>query len=82
MERLLDAKQVSEKIGLSISMIYARMKQGKFPRAKRLGKQARRWRESDIDAWIAELPDADTNEWHCPRGSASKADKQAETEGA
>lgn len=72
MERLLDAKQVSEKIGLSISMIYVRMKQGDFPRAKRLGKQARRWRESDIDAWIAELPDADADEWHSPARKAKQ----------
>ena len=76
-ERLLDAKQVAEKIGLSVSMIYTRMKEGTFPRAKRVGKQARRWKESEVDAWINELPEADPNEWHSPRDLARKADKQA-----
>lgn len=76
-ERLLDARQVAAKVGLSVSMIYTRMKENNFPRAKRVGKQARRWKESEIDAWINELPDADTDEWHCPRGPARKADKQA-----
>ena len=79
-ERLLDARQVAEKIGLSVSMIYTRMKEGTFPRNRRVGKQARRWKESDVDAWINGLPEADPDEWHCPRGPASKADKQAGTE--
>ena len=65
-ERLLDAKQVSAKIGLSITSIYDGMKKGTFPKPKRLGKQARRWKESDVDLWIEGLPEANTDEWQSP----------------
>ena len=65
-DRLLDAKQVSAKIGMSVTSIYAFMKQDTFPKPKRIGKQARRWKESDIDAWIDELPEANTDEWQSP----------------
>ena len=66
-DRLIDAKQVSAKISMSVTTIYALMSQDRFPKPKRIGKQARRWKESDIDAWIEELPEADTDEWHSPK---------------
>ena len=72
MERLLDRKEVSARIGLSISRIYALMAEGGFPRLLRLGKQARRWRESDIDEWIDGLPVADTDEWQSPNKPKSE----------
>lgn len=66
-DRLIDAKQVSAKISMSVTTIYALMQKGTFPKPKRVGKQARRWKESDIDEWIESLPEADTEEWHSPK---------------
>jgi len=49
---------VEAKTGLSTSTIYDKMAKGEFPKPRRLGKRAVGWLESDIDAWIAELPAA------------------------
>ena len=72
MERLLDRQQVSEKVRLSIARIYVLMNEGSFPRPKRLGKQSRRWRESEIDEWIAGLPESDPDEWQSPNKKKAK----------
>ena len=48
-EPLIDAKEVSGRVGLSVSTIYARMNAGYFPRPKRTGKNSDLWSESEID---------------------------------
>lgn len=57
-DRLLTIRQIEIKIGLSESTIYKYMGEGGFPRPLKLGNTAVRWRESEIDAWIANLPTA------------------------
>ena len=51
--KLLRLKAVKEKIGFSASTIYRWVAAGSFPRPLRIGFGSA-WRESDIDAWIAE----------------------------
>jgi len=55
-DRLLRLKEVVEKTSLGSSTIYRRMSMGMFPRPCRLGENCVRWRESEIDEWIANLP--------------------------
>jgi prophage regulatory protein len=51
-ERLLRFPLVKERVPYSHSTIYAKVKDGTFPRPVNLGGRAVAWRESDIDAWI------------------------------
>jgi len=51
---ILRRKQVENRVGLSRSHIYARIKEGTFPKQVRLGgKRAVGWVETEIDAWVA-----------------------------
>lgn len=52
-ERLLRRKEVEDRVGLSRSTIYEMMSKGQFPKPVKLGLRAVRWREEDVDAWIA-----------------------------
>jgi prophage regulatory protein len=54
-EALLSIADVCRRVRLGKSAIYVRIKAGSFPRPLDLGTTVR-WRESDIDAWIAALP--------------------------
>lgn len=45
--------QVEAATGLSRSTIYKWMEEGRFPRPVTLGPRVVRWREGDIDAWMA-----------------------------
>jgi prophage regulatory protein len=51
-ERLLSFHQVSHRVGLKRTAIYAAVAAGHFPRPIKLGR-ASRWLESELDAWIA-----------------------------
>ena len=55
-ERLLSVKEVSAIAGVSRSAIYSGINEGHFPRPIKLGKKSVRWRVSDIEKWLAELP--------------------------
>lgn len=55
-DRLLKISEVARKISMGNSWIYERMKTGEFPRPLQLSPGAVRWRESEIDAWIAAQP--------------------------
>lgn len=78
-ERLLTRRQVAEMLGVSVSTVYEKMRlpedQHPLPKPVRLGKQARRWKESEVLAWIEALPEADFDEWQSPK---KKRRKQAE----
>lgn len=46
--------------GLARSTIYHLMSRGQFPRPVRLSVRAVAWRESDVTAWLASRPLADS----------------------
>lgn len=56
LERLLKLAQVKEATAMGKTTIYALMDAGAFPRPFRAGRQAVRWRQSEILQWIDSLP--------------------------
>lgn len=63
-QKLIRLPAVMEKVGLQKSAIYDLMKIGKFPRQKIIGSHAVAWVESEIDAWILDLPSSGEEEDH------------------
>lgn len=61
-DQLLRRPQVEAMTGLSRSSIYAGMDDGSFPRPKRIGQRSVAWLRSDVEAWLAALPEADPGE--------------------
>ena len=55
-DRMLRREEVQERTGLSRSAIYRLMREGDFPLPRRIGQRAVRWRESDLEAWLASRP--------------------------
>ena len=55
-DRMLRREEVQERTGLSRSAIYRLMREGDFPLPHRVGQRAVRWRESDLEAWLASRP--------------------------
>lgn len=55
-DRLLKLGEVKLKTGVGTTWIYSRIKTGGFPAPLKLSEGCVRWKESDIDAWIASLP--------------------------
>ena len=61
MDRLMTRIEVCALVGLSYVTIWQKMQRGEFPRTVALGSHPRsgvRWRQSAIEKWIEELPDA------------------------
>lgn len=56
MNKILRIKEVTSRVGLSKSYIYALAKEGKFPKSIRLikGGAAVGWLESSVNDWIDE----------------------------
>jgi prophage regulatory protein len=54
-ERLLRLRQVMDRTGMGKSTIYRKIAQAGFPSPVSVGGQAVRWRESQVDQWIAAL---------------------------
>jgi len=52
--RILRLPQVRTATGLSRSSIYAKVKEGSFPRYISLGARSVGWLESEVQAWIDE----------------------------
>jgi prophage regulatory protein len=50
---VLRLPQVMEKVGISRSGVYQRVKEGSFPPAVRLGRRSVGWLEGEIDDWLA-----------------------------
>lgn len=48
----LSKKSVTLACGMSIAAIYALIKQGDFPKGDLIGAQSRRWKSTDIAAWL------------------------------
>jgi predicted DNA-binding transcriptional regulator AlpA len=53
--RVLLKSQVLERINVSFPTLWAWMRDGKFPRARQMGKHTV-WLESDVNDWITALP--------------------------
>ncbi|HVW57836.1 MAG TPA: AlpA family phage regulatory protein [Rhizobiaceae bacterium] len=51
--RLLSLKQVMERIPLSKTEIYRRIRDGRFPKSIRIGTNRIAFSEDDIENWIA-----------------------------
>ena len=56
-ERLINIRQVSEIVGLSRSVIYRLIREGKFPPPLKITKYASRWKISEINQWIDSFSD-------------------------
>lgn len=54
-ERLIDLPAILRKIPVARSTIFAWMRDGVFPRGRKLGARRRLWRESEVDAFIRGL---------------------------
>lgn len=54
MDKLLTRRQVTELTGMNEQFIYREVKAGRFPRQIRIAQRAVRWRESEIEAWLAD----------------------------
>ncbi len=54
-DRLLRLREVAERVGMSKATIYRKIALGEFPRPVSVGGSSVRWRESEIDGWMAEL---------------------------
>ncbi len=52
-DRLLCLKEVIALTTYQRASIYRKMQDGSFPKQVKIGARAVRWRESEIDAWVA-----------------------------
>lgn len=50
--RLIRLPEVLERVGLSRSTIYTRIKEGTFPSPVKIGEKSMAFLEADVDAWI------------------------------
>ncbi len=55
-ERLIYKQELTKRVGLSFPTIWKQMRDGKFPRGRVVGGKTA-WLESEIDQWIATLPE-------------------------
>jgi len=54
--RLLRLPEVLELTGLKKSSIYARSKEGSFPKPVKVGARAVAWYAHEVEEWIKDLP--------------------------
>ena len=57
-DRLLHRAEVERRVGIGTSTLYRMMRDGDFPEPLRIGTRAVRWRESEVEAFIAARPRA------------------------
>ena len=57
-DRLLHLSEVLSRTALGRSSIYRKMRDGSFPEPLKVGVRAVRWRESEIEGWLAARPRA------------------------
>lgn len=55
-DRMLRRGEVEQRTGMSRSTIYRLMREGDFPLPHRIGQRAVRWRESELETWLASRP--------------------------
>jgi prophage regulatory protein len=56
-DRLIKLEEVRRRVGLGKSMIYAMIKEDRFPAPYKISRFASRWSELEIVAWIADVKD-------------------------
>lgn len=56
-ERFLKLAEVSRRVGLGKTMIYALIKEQRFPKPYKISPSASRWSEQEVVAWIADVKD-------------------------
>lgn len=56
--RLIRLPEVIARVGIKRSMIYRLMGEGRFPRSRSLGPKCAVWVESEIDAWVKSVAEA------------------------
>lgn len=55
-DRLIDVRQVAQRVGVSVRSIRLYVAGGHFPRPVKIpGCRLAKWRESDVNKWMAEL---------------------------
>ena len=82
-ERILRLPEVMARSGLRRSVIYDLMQAGDFPKNLQLSPRAMGWRESEVDAWIANLPPSPTGaEAITAKAVKAKAQKREQKQGA
>lgn len=52
MERLIDARELARRLGISTRQVFKLRATGQLPTATKLARSTR-WRERDVDAYIA-----------------------------
>ena len=57
-DRLLRLTEVQTRTALARTTIYRKMRDRSFPEPLKVGVRAVRWRESEIEAWLATRPRA------------------------
>ena len=57
-DRLLRLSEVLTRTALGRSTIYRLMREGSFPEPLRIGARAVRWRQSEVEDWVAARPRA------------------------
>ena len=63
LDTMLTCKQLTAKLGISRSTLYRLLLKGLFPKPVRIGPRGRRWPESAIREWLAELKASDEKEY-------------------
>ncbi|MDE2980877.1 MAG: AlpA family phage regulatory protein [Gemmatimonadota bacterium] len=56
MLEILRCSQVERIVGVSKTTIYRLMRQGRFPRPRRLSKNAVGWPRSEVEEWLENRP--------------------------
>lgn len=57
-DRLLTVKQVADKCAMGVRTVWQKVNSGEFPRPVKPAPRITRWRESDVEEWIAGLAEA------------------------
>ena len=52
--RIIRLPEVMRRTGLSRSIVYQKMREGKFPKPAKLSKRINGWDAAKVDAWIDE----------------------------
>ena len=55
-DRILREKEVGERTGLSRATRWRKIKAGEFPQPVQLSSRSVGWRESEVNAWLANRP--------------------------
>ena len=55
-DHLVTRREVEERFGMSRSTIYRQMRAGNFPEPIKVSPKAVRWRESELEEWLATRP--------------------------